>query len=268
MNSTKKQKIINSFFRKKKILVTGGTGLIGRQIVEILSNINCNIKTASLDKIKLKNVKKHFIGDLQDKKFCKKITKNIDCVFHLAGIKGSVKTTIKKPSSFFVPLLLMNTNVLEASRLNNVKNLVYTSSIGAYKSASIFKESNKDFASEPMDFFPGWAKRMAELQIQAYKKQYNLKNYYVVRPCNVYGPGDNFDPKNAMVIPTLISKIFNSKKLIKIWGNGTAIRDFAYSRDIAIGILLTMIKGTGKFNYLNLGSGKKTSIRELVKTFL
>jgi len=266
MNLKDNTNTILKFFKKKKILITGGTGLIGRQIVKTLSQINCDLYTASLDNIKFKKVKRHFRGDLQDKNFCIKITKKVDCVFHLAGIKGSVKTTINKPSSFFVPLILMNTNVLEASRINNVKHLVYTSSIGAYKSATVFKESNKDYASEPMDFFPGWAKRMAELQVQAYKKQYNLKKYYVVRPCNVYGPGDNFDPKNAMVIPTLISKICNSKKLIKIWGDGSAIRDFAYSKDVAIGILLTMIKGTGKFHYLNLGSGKRTSIKTLVQT--
>ena len=266
MNSKKNISEIYNFFKNKNILITGGTGLIGRQIVDILKKINCKITTASLDNIKLKGTSKHYKGDLKDKSFCNKITKNTDCVFHLAGIKGSVKTTIKKPSSFFVPLILMNTNVLEASRINNVKRLVYTSSIGAYKTASIFKENNDDYSSTPMDFFPGWAKRMAELQVQAYKKQYNLRNYYVVRPCNVYGPGDNFDPKNAMVIPTLISKICNSKKLIKIWGDGTAIRDFAYSKDIAIGIMLTMIKGTGKLNYLNLGSGKKTSIKKLVNT--
>tara|TARA_B110000977_G_scaffold103848_1_gene135652 strand:+ start:108 stop:1118 length:1011 start_codon:yes stop_codon:yes gene_type:complete len=266
MKSTKLEKEIFNFFKKKKILITGGTGLIGRQLVEILSNIPCDIQTASLDKIKLKNIKKHYFGDLQDKGFCMKITKKVDFVFHLAGIKGSVKTTINKPSSFFVPLLLMNTNVLEASRVNKVKHLVYTSSIGAYKSASIFRESNKDFSSEPMDFFPGWAKRMAELQIQAYKKQYNLKNYHVVRPCNVYGPGDNFDPKNAMVIPTLITKIFSKTEKIKIWGDGSAIRDFAFSKDVALGILLTMIKGTGKLNYINLGSGKRTSVKQLVLT--
>ena len=64
---------------------------------------------------------------------------------------------------------------------------------------------------------------MAELQIQSYKKQYNLNKYFIVRPCNVYGPGDNFDPENAMVIPTLINRIFNKENPVKIWGDGSAI---------------------------------------------
>ena len=117
-----------------------------------------------------------------------------------------------------------------------------------------------------MDMFPGWAKRLAELQILSYKKQYKLNNYLVVRPCNVYGPGDNFDPNNAMVIPSLLYRIFKKENPVKIWGDGSAIRDFAYSEDVAEGIILTLIKGTGNFDFLNLGSGKGYTIKELVET--
>lgn len=254
----------SKFFNNKKVLITGGTGMIGRSVVDLLSNFNCKIITVSLDKIRLKNCK-HVIGDLIDFRFCKKITKNVDYVFHIAGIKGSVDVTIKKPASFFVPLLMFNTNILEASRINKVKRLVYVSSIGAYKSGNIFKEK-AGFEGEPMDRYPGWAKRMAELQIKSYIEQYKQKNYSIVRPCNVYGPGDNFDPKNAMVIPSLMYKILHSKgKPIEIWGNGSAIRDFAYTDDVAEGIIQAMYYGT-KNNFVNLASGKGYSIKELVET--
>ena len=75
----------------------------------------------------------------------------------------------------------------------------------------VYSEKKSNFKNLPMDFYPGWAKRMAELQIIAYKKQFNLKNFFIVRPSNVYGPGDNFDKKNAMVIPSLMSKILSNK---------------------------------------------------------
>ncbi len=253
------------FFKKKRILVTGGTGLIGREILNFLKMCDVKeIRVISLDKIKLKIKNVKFIyGDLCDFNFCKKITKKIDYVFHIAGIKGSVKVTLEKPASFFVPLLMMNTNILEASRINNVKRLVYTSSIGAYSSGSKLIE-NVIEEGTPMDTYPGYAKRMAELQIQSYKKQYKLKNYFVLRPCNVYGPGDNFDKKNAMVIPSLISKIDEKSSKVEIWGDGKSVRDFLFSRDAARGILLTLIKGTGKELFLNLGSGKGFSIKELV----
>ncbi|WP_075484586.1 NAD-dependent epimerase/dehydratase family protein [Candidatus Pelagibacter communis] len=255
-----------NFFENKKVLVTGGTGLIGRFVVNKLCELNADVTVVSLDELKLNNKAIYIKGDLTDFEFCKKISKNIDFAFHISGVKGSVKVTIEKPSSFFVPLIMMNTNFLEACRLNKVKRLVYTSSIGAYSSREIFIEDEEDNSKPPMDMYPGWAKRMAEMQILAYKKQYNLNNFFAVRPCNVYGPGDNFDPENAMVIPTLMNRIFKKEDPVVIWGDGSAIRDFAYAEDVADGIILTLIKGTGKFDFLNLGSGNGYSIKKLVET--
>lgn len=257
------QEVLESF-KGKTVLVTGGTGMIGREIVDILCNASAHVKIVSLDAINVDSRAEHVLGDLTSFEFCKEVTKNIDFVFHIAGIKGSIEVTKSKPASFFVPLLQFNTNVLEASRLNGVKKLVYTSSIGAYSSAEIFKEGeNAD--GPPMDMFPGWAKRMAELQVQAYKTQYGLDNFAIVRPCNVYGPGDNFDPNNAMVIPSLMSRIFHKEDPVVVWGDGSAIRDFAYSRDVAEGVILALHYGTNS-SFVNLGSGKGYSVKELVET--
>tara|TARA_B100001057_G_scaffold499059_2_gene608230 strand:- start:2487 stop:3476 length:990 start_codon:yes stop_codon:yes gene_type:complete len=258
--------IIKNKFKNKKVIITGGTGLIGRQLTTILFNLKAKITVVSLDKYSTERGVKHVIGDLSDFTFCKTVTKNQDYAFHLAGIKASVKTTIEKPASFYVPLVMMNTNFLEACRINKIKRLVYTSSIGAYAKASIFREKQSNYEAEPMDFYPGWAKRMAELQIIAYKKQFKLKNFFIVRPANVYGPGDNFDKKNAMVIPALMSKILSKKRPVEVWGDGSPIRDIAYSGDIAEGILRTMVYGTGKYDFLNLGSGKGISIKKLIET--
>jgi GDP-L-fucose synthase len=251
-------------FAGRTVVVTGGTGLIGRQIVDMLCNVGANVKIVSLDTIKVNDKAEHVFGDLTSFEFCKEITKDVDFVFHLAGIKGSIEVTKKKPASFFVPLLMMNTNVLEACRINNVQKVVYTSSIGAYASAEVFKET-KNLDGRPMDMFPGWAKRMAELQIQTYKIQYNLDNFAIVRPCNVYGPGDNFDPNSAMVIPSIMYRIYHKEDPVLIWGDGSAIRDFAYSRDVAEGIILALYYGT-KSGFVNLGSGKGYSIKELVES--
>ena len=256
---------IKNFFKTKNCLITGGTGMIGREIAKILINTGAKVKVISLDKIKIHDNIEHVYGDLTDFNFCKKHTKDMDCVFHVAGIKGSVKVTIEKPASFFVPLLMFNTNVLEASRINNVKKLVYTSSIGAYSSNDVFIENDEEDQGLPMDMYPGWAKRMAELQIKSYQVQYNLKDYSIVRPCNVYGPGDNFDPENAMVIPSLMSRIRSGEDPVKIWGDGSAIRDFAFARDVAEGTIQALYHGT-KGKYLNLGSGREVTIRELVET--
>src|SRR4028119_16397 len=171
-------------FAGKNVVVTGGTGLIGREVVKILDRADANVKIASLDRVKVSEKAEHIFGDLTNFEFCKQLTKGIDYAFHLAGIKGSIEVTKSKPASFFVPLLMMNTNMLEACRVNEVEKVVYTSSIGAYSSAEVFKESEYSEEQPPMDMFPGWAKRMAEFQVKAYKIQYNLENFAIVRPCN------------------------------------------------------------------------------------
>jgi GDP-L-fucose synthase len=252
-------------FEKKNVLVTGGTGLIGRQVVRLLVDAGAKVSVVSLDKINLEHQCNYIYGDLTGFSFCKEITKDMDFVFHMAGIKGSIDVTINKPASHFVPALMFNTNVLEACRLNKVQKVVFTSSIGAYASAEVFREGeNADGA--PMDFYAGWAKRMAEFQIQAYKKQYGLNNFSVVRPCNVYGPGDNFDPENAMVIPSLMHRIANKENPVMVWGDGSAVRDFAYSLDVAEGVILALFYGTGEHPFINLASGKGVTIRQLVET--
>ena len=237
--------------------------MIGREVVKILCDAVANVKVVSLDDIIVDERAEHVKADLTDLNICKDVTAETDYVFHIAGIKGSIDVTKSKPASFFVPLLMFNTNILEASRINGVKKLVYTSSIGAYSSAEVFIETeNRD--GSPMDMYPGWAKRMAELQIRAYKEQYSL-DWAVVRPCNVYGPGDNFDPDNAMVIPSLMMRIQRGEDPLLVWGDGAAIRDFSFSRDVAEGIILALYYGT-RGDFVNLGSGKGITIKELVKT--
>jgi len=257
------------FYEGKRVLVTGGTGLIGRQVLWLLKNVDADVTSISLDGLTPVNGVNYVRGDLTDFNTCKEVISNADYVIHLAGIKGSIKVTLERPATFFVPLLQMNTNVLEASRQCGIKHLIYTSSIGAYPSAEVFKENhNDDYSQPPMDTYPGWAKRVAEMQIQAYYREHNIC-WSIVRPCNVYGPGDNFDPKNAMVIPSLISKIYDSMNggpIVEVWGDGSAVRDFAYSRDVAMGILQVLRWGTCGL-YVNLGSGVGVSIKDLVKTF-
>jgi len=252
-------------FAFKKCLITGGTGLIGRQVAELLHEAQANVTVCSLDKIVINSTITHIYCDLSNFSLCKDLTKEMDYVFHLAGVKGSAKVTKTKPASFFVPLLMMNTNVLEACRINSVEKVVYTSSVGAYPNTEVFKEVDSNFSQPPMDTYPGWAKRMAEMQIQAYQIQYGLKNYAIVRPTNVYGPGDNFDSSNAMVIPSLMTRIASREDPLVVWGDGSAIRDFAYSKDVAEGIIQALYYGTN-FGFVNLGSGKGCSIKELVET--
>lgn len=256
---------ILSKFRSRNVVVTGGSGLIGRCIVDILVDAGANTRIVSLDRININSKAQHIYGDLTNFEFCKEITRDMDFVFHVAGIKGSIEVTKSRPASSFVPLLMMNTNVLEAARLNKAAKIVYTSSIGAYCSADVFVESETLETDAPMDFFPGWAKRVAEMQVRAYLEQYGHKHFAVVRLCNVYGPGDNFDATSGMVVPSLMSRIREGEHPLLVWGDGSAVRDFAYSEDVAQGVILALHYGT-QGRYVNLGSGNGVTIRELVDT--
>jgi GDP-L-fucose synthase len=252
-------------FKDKRCLVTGGTGLIGRQVVEILSKAGAYVDVVSLDSIDLNlpNVEV-YQADLRSNEECLDLVEGCDYVFHLAGIKGGVDAVAKSPATVFVPYLQFNTSVLEACRIKKVGKVLYTSTIGTYPNREVFIEG-EIIDGVPMDSYAGWAKRMAELQIQAYKIQYGLKNFIAVRPANVYGPGDNFDPQNAMVIPSLMRRIYSGESPLKIWGDGFAVRDFAYSKDVAEGIILAS-HHLPDVPYLNLGSGTAITIRQLVET--
>lgn len=247
------------------MLVTGGTGMIGRQVINLLKDTNCEITCVSLDDLSWDNGVKYLKVDITDTQKCLEITKNQHVVLHVAGIKGSVDVTKAMPARFYVPLVLMNTNILDASVKNCVENVLYTSSIGAYGPAEVFVESDSDFSAPPMDMFPGWAKRMAELQIQAYQLENKQTKFSILRPSNIYGPGDNFDIENAMVIPSLIAKIVRGDKPVNIWGDGSAERDFLHSADAAYGMLLATARGTNG-RALNLGAGYGISIKQLVQT--
>ena len=253
-------------YQGKNILVTGGTGLIGRPLVEMLIEKGAQVRIASLDDPSRAHPKAEFIKtNLMSMENCQSACKGMDFVFHLAGVKGSPAMTAKKPASFFVPMLSFNTNMMEAARQQGVRKYLYTSSIGVYAPAEIFHEDDvwQTFPS-PNDRFAGWAKRMGELQAESYAIEYGWNDIAIVRPANVYGPYDNFDPANAMVIPSLIRRAMDGENPLTVWGDGTAVRDFIHARDVARGMMFAMEKGYGQ--PLNLGSGVGVSIKEIVET--
>jgi GDP-L-fucose synthase len=257
-----------SIFKKAKILVTGGTGMIGVSLTNLLIDLQAEVTVVSLDDVNPFGDKVYFVKkDLRNLDNCLELCNKKDYVFHLAGIKGSPAVALKKPASFFIPTILFNTCLMEAAFRSDVKHILYTSSVGVYSPAEIFNEEDvwKTFPSEN-DRFAGWAKRMGELQLESYKEQYNFNNFSIVRPANVYGPYDNFDEKNAMVVPSLIRRVLESNGELEVWGDGSQVRDFIYSDDVARGMLLVVEK---KISYpVNLGSGDGVKIKDLVQAII
>ena len=258
-----------NIFRGKKILIAGGTGLVGQQLVPKLINLGAKVFVASLDDKSLVNhkIENFYNLNLMNLDNCIKITKDKEIVFNLLGVTGSPKINIEKPASFMMSNIYCAINLLMAAQISKVKKYLYTSTYGVYAHSTIMKEDDvwKTFPSEN-DKFAGWAKRMGELQMMAYEKELNFNNYSIIRPANIYGPYDNFDPKNAMVIPSLINKVLSSKDTIEVWGDGSAIRDFIFSRDVARGMMLAVEKKIKK--PLNLGSGTGITIKQLINSII
>lgn len=254
-------------FKNKKVLVTGGTGMIGIQLVRLLHKRGAKIRVVSLDNDRFLPEGVEFKKlNLLSFKNCLVACQDIDYVFNLVGVKGSAGITRTRPASFFVPTLLFNTNMMEAARVSGIKRYLYTSTIGVYAPAERFFEDDvwKTFPSEN-DKFAGWAKRMGELQAESYKIEYGWDKIAIVRPANVYGPFDNFDPKTAMVISALIRRVLDGENPLKVWGDGSEIRDFIHAKDVARGMILAMEK-RADCTPINLGSGEGISIREIVET--
>ncbi len=256
------------FFHDKTVLVTGGTGLIGQPLVSLLVAAGAKVKVVSLDPPSRAPEGAEFVrADLRDLAACEKVCAGSDLVFHLAGVKGSPAVTATRPATFFVPTLMFSINMMEAARRAGVARYLFASSVGVYAPAALFREDDvwQTFPSDN-DKFAGWAKRMGELQAEAYRIEYDWDKISIVRPANVYGPYDNFDDENAMVIPSLIRRALSGENPMAIWGDGSPIRDFIFAEDVARGMMLMMAKGVSE--PVNLGSGRPVSIRELVEVIL
>jgi GDP-L-fucose synthase len=254
-----------NYYQGKAVLVTGGTGMIGQPLCELLLAAGAEVTVASLDGVERAPSGTRFIQlDLRSFDNCMAAADGQDIVFHLAGVKGNPKMTAERPASFFVPTLQFSLNMMEAARRRGIKRYLFTSSIGVYEPAELFVEDSvwSTFPS-PNDRFAGWAKRICELQAEAYKIEYGWDKISIVRPANVYGPFDNFDPENAMVIPSLIHRALTKPGPLSVWGDGSPIRDFIHSRDVARGMMLVVAKGINE--PINLGSGKGVTIREVAE---
>lgn len=257
---------MTNFYKDKKILVTGGTGLIGRPLVDMLVASGADVTIASLDEpSRAPNGVKFIKVDLREFSSCMEVCKGMEIVFQLAGVKGSPKMCAEKPASFLVPTVTFSFNMMEAARRCGVERFLFTSSVGVYQPAEVFYEDDvwKTFPS-PNDRFAGWAKRLAELQAEAYKIEHNWDKISIVRPANVYGPFDNFDPENAMVIPSLINRALGGENPLTVWGDGSPIRDFIHSKDVANGMMLAVEKGINE--PINLGSGTGITIKQIAET--
>jgi GDP-L-fucose synthase len=250
-----------------KILITGASGMVGKHLVDMcldkgyyVRGIDIRLDDRYLEKKYWGDNFDFFQADLRDFDRCKVLVDDIDVVFHVAGVKGSPKRAAEQPNDYFTPMLQMNTNIAEASRLEGVDWYVYTSTVGVYQPAEVFKEDDvwTTYPSEN-DKYAGWVKRLGELQLDCFETHYGLKNYSIVRPANIYGEYDEFGEEST-VIASLVKKGYHND-LLSVWGDGTPIRDFIHAEDVARGILMSYENQITE--PINLGSGDGVRIKDI-----
>jgi GDP-L-fucose synthase len=253
---------MSGFFGDKRIVITGGAGFLGRYVTKGLQQRGCkSILVPEIEDYDLVNM-----GDIvrmyDDMK--------PDIVIHLAAVVGGIGANREHPGEFFYKNLMMGVQMIEQGRIRNIEKFVAIGTICAYPKFTPVPFKEKDLWNgypEETNAPYGLAKKMLLVQSQAYRAEYGFNSIFLL-PVNLYGPGDNFDPKSSHVIPAIIKKCVDAVESgdnhIDCWGTGTPSREFIYAADAAEGILLATEHYNGA-EPVNIGAGFEITIQELVR---
>jgi GDP-L-fucose synthase len=249
-------------FSTQKILVTGGAGFLGKQVIAQLLKAGATLDNISVPRSKT--------CDLRKLEYCEAAVAGQDLVIHLAAHVGGIGLNREKPAELFYDNLMMGTQLIHAAYQAKVKKFVCLGTICAYPKFTPvpFKEDDiwNGYPEETNAPY-GVAKKALLVQLQAYRQQYGFDGIYLL-PVNLYGPEDNFNPASSHVIPALIRKVYEAKqqgvKQLPVWGDGSPTREFLFSEDAARGIVM----GAQYYDDgepVNLGTNYEISIRDLVE---
>jgi GDP-L-fucose synthase len=238
-----------------KILVTGGSGLVGSQF-----------KGSQFERISTKH------GDLRDRNFVSRLIQNsnYEGVIHCAGKVGGVLSNSQKPAEFYHDNIMINTNVIDESMKKGIKKLIFFSSTCVFPDKVEYPLSPDKIhlgPPHPTNYAYAYAKRMGQVQIQAYKQQYGV-DYFTVIPCNIYGPGDFYNLNDGHVIPSLIHKMYlahQNNTDFEVWGTGSPLREFIFSEDVA-NITMKLYEDYKEEDPVIISTSTEISIKDIVYT--
>jgi GDP-L-fucose synthase len=250
------------FWTGQRALVTGGGGFLGRRTVERLRSLGCPSIAAP----------RRSDYDLRDPGDVVRVYRDVrpTIVLHLAANVGGIGANRERPGDFFYDNLMMGVQLLDQARRFDVPKFVAVGTVCAYpKFAPVpFREEDlwQGYPEETNAAY-GLAKKMLLVQSQAYRQQYGYNSIFLL-PVNLYGPGDNFDPRTSHVIPALVRKCVEAVERgegeIEVWGDGTPTREFLYVDDAVEGILLAA-EHYNSSDPVNLGSGDEIAIADLAR---
>ncbi len=255
--------MLNKFnWAEKKICVTGGAGFLGTHLIR-------ELRSKGAQDIFIPKIEDY---DLVDSDAIRRMLSDSDpdVIIHLAAHVGGIGANQEKPAEFFYDNLMMGVQLLHQAYERGVEKFVAIGTVCAYPKFTPVPFSEDDLwigYPEETNAPYGLAKKMLLVQSQAYRDQYGYNSIFLL-PVNLYGPGDNFNPRSSHVIPALIRKCVEAKEAgedhILVWGDGSPTREFIYVTDAARGIALA----TEKYNEslpVNLGSGFEISIKDLAE---
>jgi len=247
--------------RDKRIVVTGGAGFLGKQVIEQLLSAG-----ADQDKI---SVPRSRDCDLRVWENCQQAVNQQNVVIHLAAHVGGIGLNQEKPAELFYDNLMMGSQLIHAAYQAGVQKFICVGTICAYPKFTPvpFQETDLWMGYPEETNAPyGIAKKALLVQLESYQHQYGFDGIYLL-PVNLYGPEDNFDPRSSHVIPALIRKVYEAKhrgdQELRVWGDGSPTREFLYVTDAAHGIVMATQNYSGT-DPVKKGTGYEISIQTLV----
>jgi GDP-L-fucose synthase len=249
-------------FPYRRVLVTGGSGFLGRYVVNRLRQF------PGLEVIVPSHREYNLVAGSNVERLLS--ATHPDLVIHLAAVVGGIGANQENPGKFFYENLMMGVQLIEQARQDGVKKFVALGTVCAYPkfTPTPFREDDLwNGYPEETNAPYGLAKKMMLVQAQSYRQQYGFNTIFLL-PANLYGPGDNFDPESSHVIPALIRKCIEARErsasFVEAWGTGNASREFLYVGDCAEAV----VRATAIYNEsdpVNIGTGNEIKISELMQ---
>jgi len=257
---------------RSRILVAGATGLVGRNLTEKLASQGAFVRAVSRTRTfpYVHHNIENFRCDLTRKSNCENAVKNVDYVVLCAASTAGAATIASTPMVHVTPNVLINSQMLEAAANAGVKKFIWLSSTTGYPpSDDAYVTEDQMFDGEPYEkyYYVGWMKRFTEVLCNMYSNKLELMPTVVLRPTNIFGPHDKFDPQKSHVLPALIRKAAERQDPFEVWGDGNDIRDFIYVDDMVDAILLAL-KKLDSYDPINIGMGKTYTVREILDIIL
>ncbi len=258
------------FYQDKKVLVAGGSGLIGSHTIEELLHRGAQVRATLHSKEPvIKDDRIEYIQcDLTQRADCAKVVQDMDYVILCAANTSGAAVMAQNPIAHITANLLINSQILEAACLAGVSRLLFVSSTTVYPAVTYPVKEEEGFTGEPHPsyFAVGWMKRYIEKLAEFYYQRYGMK-IALIRPTNIYGPYDKFDFETSHVLPALMRRAVEKQNPFEVWGDGSAVRDFMYVSDLVEALLLTL-ENYAECQPLNIGSGQPVTIKESVELIL